>query len=768
MSDGPSSAAEQFIAALKGLRQATTAVSYAMLVKQADMRKPPLTINAQRLSDWFRGKAVPADPAVVRFLIEHLQPRATGIPHHPMAWWLDLHQRAVRERQANRDDRGRAADPSPSRRAPRIWRVPTRNASFIGRAAVLTTVRLTLQNGLAPSIAVLHGIGGVGKSSLAVEYAYQHADVLNVVWWVDAEETASAIEQFAALAVELGVTSEQTLAKRAAAEARNWLQRNVGWLVILDNVPSADLAHELIPAGHGRVVITSRDPRWNTIGATIDVNRFSRSESAAVLKERNPAMSDAEADLVAASVDDLPLAVTQAANFISETGMPAGEYVSELETHASDLLDEGRPATYPRSVASVVIISVELLTEKDQHALELLRFSAFLGPDPVPLSWFVVSGQMSQVQLRKAVSRLVRIGLAKHEAADDVLVVHRTTAAIVRDITPAADRHALTIRLQEILVSLRPGAPDETAIWPKWALLAPRAAFLQTVSPDESEEFRQLILDAARYRELAGHASAANDMAARARARWSAMLGEDHTDTMRAAQRQAATLPPAHPDALRIEEDLHERRIRLLGTDHPDTLATANNRAMALADLGRHTEARELTKETLEHQRSLFGPGDSRTLISMDNLANRHSDLGDPQAAKELRDVVLLERLRRLGPNHPDTLRSRIGLARDLARIGLLPDAREKAETTFADASHALGDHHRLTLTAGATLVDILTEEGDTASARQIGEDVLARRRQALGADHPETIASATRLAVNLDALGETAAAESLRHEFSL
>ncbi|GGP15634.1 tetratricopeptide repeat protein [Nonomuraea glycinis] len=775
MTESPPSAAEQFFAALRELRQATVAVSYAMLARQAAAQQPPLKISGQRLSDWFLGNALPADPAVVRFLVEYLQSRATrasGYQQRPLSWWLSLHQHAAQQRQNNRDDGGHGAVLSRSHRLPKVWRVPTRNASFTGRVEALNTVRLRLQTGLTPSIAVLHGIGGVGKTSLAVEYAHRHADLLDVIWWVDAEEPASAIDQFAALAVELGVTSEHTMAKRGAAEARNWLQRHVGWLVILDDIPSSDLARDLIPAGPGRVLITSRDTRWSTIGAVVDVDVFSREESVSLLKTQNVAMSDSDADRVAAAVDDLPLAVAQAAGFISETGMPAGEYVSELETHANDLLGEGRPATYPRSAASVVALSLERLAGTDQVALGLLRLCVFLGPDPVPVSWFAGAEPMRPVQLRVVVGRLVRMGLARRTPAGDALIVHRTTAAIVRDILPASERRALRTRLQEILVSVRPGEPDVVHAWPAWALLAPHAAFLQNVSSGaeeiESPEFRALILSAARYLELAGHGRAANEMAARARERWSATLGDDHFDTMRAAQRQSATLPPAHPDALRIEEELYARRVRLLGPDDPDTLASASNLAMALADLGQHEAARGLDEETLARRRRVFGPDDNRTLISMDNLANRLSGLGDPQGAKVLRDGVLAARQRVLGDDHPDTLRSRLGLARDLARLGRLAEAAEIGDATLADATRSLGTDHRLTLTAADTVAGILRERGDTAQARLLGEDILARRRATLGADHPETVGSAVLLATDLAALGETAAAEDLRRQFAL
>ncbi|WIM99439.1 hypothetical protein ACTOB_003091 [Actinoplanes oblitus] len=106
MTESPASAGEEFFAALQELRRATSAVSYATLVRQAAAQQPPLQIGSQRLSDWFGAKAVPTDPAVVRFLVEYLQPkvpRTSGYQQRRLSWWLNLHQTALRQRQANRD-----------------------------------------------------------------------------------------------------------------------------------------------------------------------------------------------------------------------------------------------------------------------------------------------------------------------------------------------------------------------------------------------------------------------------------------------------------------------------------------------------------------------------------------------------------------------------------------------------------------------------------------------------------------------------------------
>ena len=137
------------------------------------------------------------------------------------------------------------------------------------------------------------------------------------------------------------------------------------------------------------MLVTSRDPRWPEIAAAVAVDVFTRAESVALLRAHLPALPDADADRLADALGDLPLALAQAAGLLAETGMPADEYLGLLDEAPAEVLDEGAPISYPRSLAEVGARSRSPSSPAtDPAAAQLLTLCAFLAPEPIPTGWF--------------------------------------------------------------------------------------------------------------------------------------------------------------------------------------------------------------------------------------------------------------------------------------------------------------------------------------------------------------------------------------------
>lgn len=634
-------------------------------------------------------------------------------------------------------------------------RMPSRNPLFTGREQMLDELQLRLES----SVVCLYGIGGSGKTSVAVEYSHRFKRRFSVIWWIAAEQPPLVTEQLAALAIEVGEATEGTPVKNAAEKARGWLRDHRGWLVVLDNMPGSELASPAIPDGPGQVLITSRANFWNQLGVLIQVDVFSRTESVSLLTAQLSGISPSDADRVANAVGDLPLAVAQAAGFMVATGMRASEYVDAVEAHAIEILDRGRPVGYPLSLAAVVALSVERLSVEDPVGVSILNLCSFLGPEPIPFTWLTCTPQegsrsalakASPVKLRSSVGRLVEFGLARLDSDGGSLVVHRTTAAVVRDLLTVRARSRQWQLAGELLAANRSGDPAELTLRPLWSILTAHVGLHLRLAPESakagSQDYRSVVLDAARYLELSGQAASANELARTARERWSQSLGSDDLDVLRAARRQSATLPPAHPDALGIETDTLDRLQRLLGPDDPETLSSAGNCARAMADLGRYQDARQLNHDTLTRLRRVFGDDDPKTLLSANNLANRMSELGEHEAAASLHRQILDRREVVLGHDHPDTLITKVQLALDLANLGEMDEARTSGRLSLAELRRRLGPDHRSTLQAAAILAEILRREGSLQEARALDEDTLQRRKRVLGTDHPETLALAQSL----------------------
>ena len=267
---------------------------------------------------------------------------------------------------------------------PPVWgNVPPRNPGFTGRDQMLADMRQALLGGGRAVVQALAGMGGVGKTQLAAEYAYRFASGYEVVWWIAAEQAGLIGEQVAALAAGLGCAGPGTDLGAAGRAVLGELRRRDRWLLVFDNAEAPQDLAPWLPGGAGHVLITSRAHGWAEVAVPVEVDVLARGESVAILRDR-AGLADGDADRVAAALGDLPLAVAQAAGYLAETGMLAGEYAGLVGSRAGELLGEGRPSSYPRSLAAVTVLALDRLAGQDPAAAEVAGICAFLAPEPVP------------------------------------------------------------------------------------------------------------------------------------------------------------------------------------------------------------------------------------------------------------------------------------------------------------------------------------------------------------------------------------------------
>jgi Tetratricopeptide repeat len=647
--------------------------------------------------------------------------------------------------------------------ARRVWGdIPPRNPGFTGRDGLLAAVRSGLLDGNGTAVQALQGIGGAGKTQLAVEYAYRFADFYDVVWWIAAEQTDLTGTQFAALADALGCsqpgggTAELRRIVSAELEARG------RWLVIFDNAEDPEYVAAWLPAGGGHVLITSRTRRWAEIAVPVDVDVLSRPESVGLLVKRIPGLSAQDADRMAAATGDLPLALAQAAGYLAETGISVADYTGLLGTHAAEALDRGRPVSYPRSLAAVTLLAFGQLHAEDPVAADLAMLCAFLAPEPVPVEWLsrAVVGPPSPpgeeagdpYRWQLALARIGQHALAR--IGNGTVQMHRLTQAVLRAQQPPRQAAAARGRAEAIVALSYPGTSQDPSNWPGWARLLPH---LLTFNPAASTnaDLRNLACGAAWYLSKRGDAHASHELAEHLYQSWRDRLGPDHPDTLHAAYSLASALGRLgrYQEAKNLDEDTLARRRRTLGEDHLDTMRSANALALRTRVLGDIQAARTLDQDTLSRSRQVLGNDHPMTLGSANNLAVELRLLGDPQAARELEEDTLRRRRRVLGDDHPDTLMSATCLADDLRALDDYQAARDLDEDTLARYRRVLGEDHPDTLMSATRLADDLRALDDYQAARDLDEDTLARYRRVLGDDHPDTQELSRNLATDQRAL---------------
>ncbi|WP_443035282.1 FxSxx-COOH system tetratricopeptide repeat protein [Streptomyces sp. BE20] len=664
---------------------------------------------------------------------------------------------------------------------PQVWDVPPRNPSFTGRSAVLEQLRNQLRGGMAavlPTPQTLYGLGGVGKTQVALEYAHRFMSDYDLVWWIDAEQTELVAPALADLARRLGLRVGDSVTEAAEA-AREALRRGVPtsrWLLIFDNADEPTEIRRFFPGGSGHILVTSRNQAWSGHAEALEVDVFTRGESVEHLCRRARGLSRPDADRVAEAVGDLPLAVEVAAAWLDTTGTPVDTYVAQLQAEAARALAGTRPADYPTPVGATWNVSIARLREQSPAAVRLLQLCAFFAPEPISMNLFY-SDQMiralvqydadlsDKFMLGKVIQAIGRYALAKVDAGTNSFQVHRLVQAVIRAEMTDDEQEVAVHEVHRILTGARPslGDTDDPANWPAFDEIWPHLSPSKAHNCDEADT-RQLLIDRVRYLWKRGELDRARDLGHALDDEWTRKLGENDRQTLLLRFQLANVLRSQgnYAEALALDESTLERQRALLGEHHPYTLMTAGSLGADRRALGRFQAALDLDREILDQFRELFGDDNPRTLSMANNLAIDYRLVGDSEAARELDQETLDRRTAVLGPRHPYTLSTKSNLARDLRELGDYQGSVELLQEVTNDLGGVLDPDLPENLRNAKSLAVSLRRIGQLAEARRITKETYERYLERYGADAPDALACALNLAADHSASGDKETARDL------
>lgn len=651
---------------------------------------------------------------------------------------------------------------------PAVWgAVPQRNRYFTGRESLLDELRRQLSTDEVTALLPhsLHGMGGVGKTMLAVEYAYRFRADHQLVWWIPSDQESLARATLAALAPRLGLTGipvariEDALAAVLEQLRRGEPFRN--WLLVFDNADDPSVLKPLMPFGTGHIIVTSRNHRWADIGSPIEVDVFERAESLEFLDRRVPYLAVEDRNKLAEDLGDLPLALEQAGALISETGMAVDVYRDLLKKHSSAALSEGQPPDYPAPVAAAWSVSVVRVGDETPRAMDLLRLCAFFGPEPIPLrlldnAQFALEPPLRDtladpILLGRAIRALGRYALARIDNHNKTIQVHRLIQKVIRDSLREPERDQIKHQVHRLLVGALPGDPDDPANWPRFKDLLAHAVPAGVFECRDEPTSRRLVKDLVRYLYATGDFSTAQAYGNQALDRWTEVSGGNDPDVLMMRRHVGSTLWAVgrYEQAFEFNQDTLQRMRTNLGEEHEETLIMINTHGADLRACGDFATARDVDERSVALHREVFGDDHPRTFKAANNLAEDYRILGQYQKAAQLHEENYRDRLNFYGhDNDHRVLYALDNLARALRHVGQLADARELAERVYELYSDevrqgVLPADHPWVLRQAKSLVVTRRKTGALGPAAELAEDVYERYRRTEGTDHPDTLAAA-------------------------
>jgi tetratricopeptide (TPR) repeat protein len=615
---------------------------------------------------------------------------------------------------------------------PEVSNLPARNPNFSGRSDLLQELHASLEAGSAATVVpmgAVHGLGGVGKTQLALEFAHRFGSDYDLVWWIAAELPTSATADLATLAQELGIEQAADQAEMVTMLFRK-LRGRQRWLLVYDNAERPDrLAGLLPPGGGGQVLVTSRWSAWGGQAAPLRIDVLARDESIAFLAKRTSADDHASLDVLAELLGDLPLALEEAAAYLEETGVGLGEYLELVRERARELFGLDQPADDEhgdqRRVATIWSLSLDRVHQEAPAAEALLSLCAFLAPE-VPRELPPEQPQLLPEELAKAVSD----PLAYNRMLG---VVGRYSLATVSPTTVAVHR------LVQAVIQARLGQDGER----RWAEVA--VGLLWESFPNDSWEVPTWSACERLLPQLlavAGHAERLG--VAGERAGW--LLDRASTYLReRGLYRQAR---PIAEQAVTVTE-------AALGSADPQVAWRCDTLGRVLRRLMKLTAAGAQFERALAISEAALGPDHPDVAIRHGNLGDVRRDLGDLEGARAQYERALAIGEAVYGPDHWQVAAYRVSLGNVLQALGDLAGARAQLERALAISEAALGPDHPTMAIYRNNLGGLLQALGDLAGARAQYERALEISEAALGPDHPDVATWRNNLGNVLQALGE-------------
>jgi tetratricopeptide (TPR) repeat protein/DNA-binding transcriptional regulator YiaG len=653
------------------------------------------------------------------------------------------------------------------------WVVPSqRNPFFTGRREYLQRLHRCLteqQPAYHPTSYALSGLGGIGKTQLALEYAYQYALDYTAVLWVHAENMETIITSFLAIAELLHVPEHQDMNQQSVIKAvQHWLTTHHGWLLIWDNLEDVALLQRYLPpVRQGAVLITTRRQALGSLALSIELPTMTQEEGRHFLLRRarlvevssdetllqafcqHAPQEYAAAQEIVTLLGGLPLALDQVGAYLEETACRLQDYLHLSQMRQGELLvRRGKMVTdHPLSVATTLSLSFQRVEEAHAAATDLLRLCAFLHPDAIPdelilrgtplLGERLGSVASDPLQWHEIISTLLTYSLIQRQAQEQTFSLHRLVQAVMKETMDAATRAQWSTRA---ILAVNAAFPEmKFANWQACERFLPHAQVCLLHSHQSRlhlSEAGRLFYEAGSYLLERGRYEEAESFLRQALAIRKPQQEHDPIAFADSLNRQAALLrlqgkyqEAEHPfqEALVLYESQ-------LPPGHPSLSSALNDLALLSLDRGKYDQAEALYQRILT-----FSPWEALGPNTLDNIARLYHNQGKYEQAEVWYQRAVQKWEQQLGPPHPDMAFS----LNNLATLYMTQGRYEQAEPLFQRSLHirqqTLGPQHPRTATGLHNLAKLLFRQGKDEQAASLAQRALHIFEQQVGTTHPST-----------------------------
>jgi tetratricopeptide (TPR) repeat protein len=606
----------------------------------------------------------------------------------------------------------------------RPWNVPFgRNPFFTGRGRLLERLHMELSRSQRAALThsyALSGLGGIGKTQTAIEYAYRYRQDYRAVFWVRANSRETLVADYVVMARLLSLPEESAQDQMLiVAATKRWLEQQEGWLLILDNVDDLQLLTDFLPSqGQGHLLLTTRAQATGKIAQTLSVEKMELAEGTQLVFRRAKLLASEEpldnvsatvrtaAEQLVSELDGLPLALDQAGAYMEDTGTSLSEYLSLYRRYHLALLRQqsSMPSDYPHTVASTWALSFQQVEEQDAAAADLLRLCAYLHPDAI-----------AEEILTEGAAEL---GPALGPVAADPLLLNRAIQVLRRYSLVKRDAEAKLLNLHRLVQAVLKESLDEAAqrAWAERSVRAVNRAFPEAkyASSWEWERCEGCLPHAL----LGAQWIAQQDFTFPEAARLLHVTGFYLRD-----RGQYTQVEPLLERALSLRE-------QVLGAEHPETASTLNALAYLYLDLNKYQQAERLLEPALARFERVLGPAHPVIATTLNSLADAYLFEGKYTEAEPLLQRALVIGEQTLGPEHPDVA----DILHSLAKLYHYQGKYAQAEPLFLRAlpifEHVLGSEHTYLASILHNLAYLYLEQGKYAQAEPLLQQALTIAEQ--------------------------------------